>query len=129
MSNNKETAKHALLKELDDVQSLLDDADSPTRPPLLKPSADATPPDSQRIRQLASERANPFLSGHPEPGNPQASPAPSVPTPAPQQAPARRPTLTNSDIDAAIDELVAEALPKLEKALRLKLRAALRRKA
>ena len=27
MSNNKETAKHALLKELDDVQSLLDDAD------------------------------------------------------------------------------------------------------
>ncbi len=30
--------------------------------------------------------------------------------------------------DAAIDELVAEALPKLEKALRLKLRAALRRK-
>ena len=129
MSNNKETAKHALLKELDDVQSLLDDADSPTRPPLLKPSADTSAPDPQRIRQLASERANPFLSGHPEPGNPQASPAPSVPTPAPQQAPAPRPTLTNSDIDAAVDELVAEALPKLEKALRLKLRAALRRKA
>ena len=38
MSNNKETAKHALLKELDDVQSLLDDADGPTQPPLLKPS-------------------------------------------------------------------------------------------
>ena len=129
MSNNKETAKHALLKELDDVQSLLDDADSPTRPPLLKPSADTSAPDSQRIRQLASERANPFLSGHPEPGNPQTSPAPSVPTPAPQQGPAPRPTLTNSDIDAAVDELVAEALPKLEKALRLKLRAALRRKA
>lgn len=129
MNNNKERAKHALLKELDDVQSLLDDADSPTHPPLLKPSADATAPDSQRIRQLANERANPFLSGHPAPGNPQASPAPSVPTPAPQQASAPRATLTNSDIDAAIDELVAEALPKLEKALRLKLRAALRRKA
>ena len=68
MSNNKETAKHALLKELDDVQSLLDDADTPTQPPLLKPSAeDTTAPDSQRIRQLASERANPFLSGRPAP--------------------------------------------------------------
>ena len=117
MSNNKETAKHALLKELDNVQSLLNDADSPTQPPLLKPSADTTAPDSQRIRQLASERANPFLSGRPAPDTSQAQPA------------APRPTLTNSDIDAAIDELVAEALPKLEKALRLKLRAALRRKA
>ena len=128
MSNNKETAKHALLKELDDVQSLLDDADSPTQPPLLKPSAeDTTAPDSQRILQLASERANPFLSGRPAPSTSPAQPAPSVPTPAPQTA-ALRPTLTNRDIDAAIDELVAEALPKLEKALRLKLRAALRRK-
>ncbi|EDX89080.1 hypothetical protein [Alcanivorax sp. DG881] len=128
MSNNKETAKHALLKELDDVQSLLDDADTPTQPPLLKPSAeDTTAPDSQRIRQLASERANPFLSGRPAPSTSPAQPAPSVPTPAPQTA-APRPTLTNRDIDAAIDELVAEALPKLEKALRLKLRAALRRK-
>lgn len=127
MSNNKETAKHALLKELDDVQSLLDDADGPTQPPLLKPSADTTPQDSGRIRQLASERSNPFLSGNLAPREPQASPAPPVPTPAPQ-APTPRPTLTNSDIDAAIDELVAEALPKLEKALRLKLRAALRRK-
>lgn len=35
MSDNKETAKHALLKELDDVQSLLDDAE----PPLLQASA------------------------------------------------------------------------------------------
>ncbi len=128
MSNNKETAKHALLKELDDVQSLLDDADCPTQPPLLKPSTDATPQDSYRIRQLASERTNPFLAGNLVPREPQASPAPPVPTPAPQ-APTPRPTLTNSDIDAAIDELVAEALPKLEKALRLKLRAALRRKA
>ncbi len=36
--------------------------------------------------------------------------------------------MNNADIDAVIDELVAEALPKLEKALRLKLRAALRKK-
>ena len=57
MSDNKETAKHALLKELDDVQSLLDDAE----PPLLQASAEATPPEAQRIRQLASERTNPFL--------------------------------------------------------------------
>ena len=79
MSNNKETAKHALLKELDDVQSLLDDADTPTQPPLLKPSAeDTTAPDSQRIRQLASERANPFLSGRPAPSTSPAQPAPCL---------------------------------------------------
>ncbi|MEQ3683186.1 hypothetical protein [Alcanivorax sp.] len=124
MSDNKETAKHALLKELDDVQSLLDDAE----PPLLQASAEATPPEAQRIRQLASERTNPFLN---RTANPHA-PAPSVSpasTPAQQTTATARPTLTNRDIDNAIDELVAEALPKLEKALRLKLRAALRRNA
>lgn len=128
MSNNKETAKHALLKELDDVQSLLDDADSPTQPPLLKPPADTTLPDSHRIRQLADERTNPFLGGSPAPRRNDTAPVPPVPTPSPQAEPAPRPTLTNRDIDTAIDELVAEALPKLEKALRLKLRASLRRK-
>ena len=127
MSNNKETAKHALLKELDDVQSLLDDADSPTQPPLLKLSAGTPAPDSQRIRQLANERANPFLGGNPASAHPPSSPAPSVPSPTPQ-TPGPRPTLTHNDIDAAIDELVADALPKLEKALRLKLRATLRKK-
>ena len=53
--------------------------------------------------------------------------------PAPATIPAAlplcaRPTLSNTDIDRVIDELVAEALPKLEKALRLRLRDALRRK-
>lgn len=129
MSNNKETTKNTLLKELDDVQSLLDDADSPTRPPLLTPTAGTQTPGPQRIRQLAGERSNPFLSGHPAPHSDNAAPAPSVPTPAPQTPPAPRPALAHRDIDTAIDELVAEALPKLEKALRLKLRAALRKKA
>ncbi len=60
MSNNKETAKHALLKELADVQSLLDDADGPTQPPLLKPSADTTGPDAYQIRSWPANEANPF---------------------------------------------------------------------
>jgi len=51
--------------------------------------------------------------------------APAVMAPPPSSA---RPALNSDDIDAVIDELVAEALPKLEKALRLKLRAALRKK-
>ncbi|BAP13359.1 MAG: hypothetical protein AOY29_06920 [Alcanivorax borkumensis] len=124
MSDNKETAKHALLKELDDVQSLLDDAE----PPLLQASAEATPPEAQRIRQLASERTNPFLDRTANQHAPTLS-GPSISTPAQQTTATARPTLTNRDIDNAIDELVAEALPKLEKALRLKLRAALRRNA
>lgn len=124
MSDNKETAKHALLKELDDVQSLLDDAE----PPLLQASAEATPPETQRIRQLASERTNPFLNRTANQHAPTPS-GPSISTPAQQTTATARPTLTNRDIDSAIDELVAEALPKLEKALRLKLRAALRRNA
>ena len=124
MSDNKETAKHALLKELDDVQSLLDDAE----PPLLQAYAEATPPEAQRIRQLASERTNPFLDRTANQHAPTLS-GPSISTPAQQTTATARPTLTNRDIDNAIDELVAEALPKLEKALRLKLRAALRRNA
>ena len=124
MSDNKETAKHALLKELDDVQSLLDDAE----PLLLQASAEATPPEAQRIRQLASERTNPFLDRTANQHAPTLS-GPSISTPAQQTTATARPTLTNRDIDNAIDELVAEALPKLEKALRLKLRAALRRNA
>ena len=126
MSDNKETAKHALLKELDDVQSLLDDAE----PPLLQASAEATPPEAQRIRQLASERTNPFLDRTANQHAPTLS-GPSISTPAQQTTATAtaRPTLTHRDNDNAIDELVAEALPKLEKALRLKLRAALRRNA
>jgi len=118
--SDRESRKKELLKELGDVQSLLNDAETTSRrsPP--------TPDNSGReqIRKLASERSNPFL-GTPAPA-PQGNPAPATVAPTP---PAARPSLNNADIDAVIDELVAEALPKLEKALRLKLRAALRRKA
>ena len=96
MSDNKETAKHALLKELDDVQSLLDDAE----PPLLQASAEATPPEAQRIRQLASERTNPFLDRTANQHAPTLS-GPSISTPAQQTTATAtaRPTLTNRDID------------------------------
>jgi len=118
--SDRESRKKELLKELGDVQSLLNDAETASR---RAPSA----PDNlgrEQIRKLASERSNPFL-GTPAPA-PQGNPAPATVAPTPSAA---RPSLNNADIDAVIDELVAEALPKLEKALRLKLRTALRRKA
>ena len=117
--SDRESRKKELLKELGDVQSLLDDADTP---PQRSPSESDTL-DRVQIRKLASERSNPFL-GTPPP-SPQGNPAPAVTTPTPSTA---RPSLSNADIDAVIDELVAEALPKLEKSLRLRLRAALRKK-
>ena len=117
--SDRESRKKELLKELGDVQSLLDDAE--TRPQRVPSGRDNL--DREQIRKLASERSNPFL-GTPAPA-PQGNPAPATVAPTPSAA---RPSLNNADIDAVIDELVAEALPKLEKALRLKLRAALRRK-
>ena len=117
--SDRESRKKELLKELGDVQSLLNDAETASQ---RSPSA----PENlgrEQIRKLASERSNPFL-GTPPPA-PQGNPAPAAVTSTP---PATRPSLNNADIDAVIDELVTEALPKLEKALRLKLRAALRRK-
>tara|TARA_B100000676_G_C18025381_1_gene815272 strand:- start:1323 stop:1679 length:357 start_codon:yes stop_codon:yes gene_type:complete len=116
--SDRESRKQELLKELGDVQSLLDDTETPSRPSPATPDA----LDRDQIRKLASERANPFL-GSPPPPAPRENPAPAAPP-----ATADRPSLNNADIDAVIDDLVAEALPKLEKALRLKLRAALRRK-
>ncbi|MCG8394030.1 MAG: hypothetical protein MI745_13195 [Pseudomonadales bacterium] len=123
MSDSKETKRRQLLKELDDIQSLLDDME----PPVLSPGdaqADqgaSTPqdPDRHHIRRLASERANPFLSA-------QSTGKPAQAAPAPKATP--RPSLSATDIEAVIDDLVADALPKLEKALRLKLREALRKK-
>ncbi|MCK0154876.1 hypothetical protein MWU49_14260 [Alcanivorax sp. S6407] len=110
MNDDRESRKQALLKELGDIQSLLDDMESsapPSRPASM---------DSEQIRKLASERANPFLD----------RPAPTAPA---QPAPSRTPSaLNNADIDQIVDSLVQEALPKLEKALRLRLRDALRRK-
>ena len=117
--SDRETRKKELLKELGDVQSLLDDTEA-------RPAPSTTGPgnlEREQIRKLASERHNPFL-GSPPPA-PQDPVAPAVTPPPPSSA---RPTLNSDDIDAVIDELVAEALPKLEKALRLKLRAALRKK-
>lgn len=110
MKDDRESRKQALLKELADIQSLLDDMDAPA------PAKQAAAPmDSDQIRRLAAERANPFLSaGSPPP----VQPAPSRP---PQQ-------LSSTEIDRMVDNLVEEALPKLEKALRLRLRDALRRK-
>ncbi|MED5388765.1 MAG: hypothetical protein VX793_07925 [Pseudomonadota bacterium] len=115
--SDRESRKKELLKELGDVQSLLDDAET------IAP-ADTAPgnADREQIRKLASERANPFL-GTPLP--PRQAPASTA---VPAAPPPERPSLSSADIDAVIDDLVAEAMPKLEKALRLKLRAALRRK-
>lgn len=109
MKDDRESRKQALLQELGDIQSLLDDMESSStakRDPSI---------DSEQIRKLASERANPFLD---RPGQPPSEPAP----PRPQQQ------LSNTDIDRIVDSLVEDALPKLEKALRLRLRDALRRK-
>ncbi|MGJ3256140.1 MAG: hypothetical protein ACFE0K_07415 [Alcanivorax sp.] len=117
--SDRESRKKELLKELGDVQSLLDDADTP---PQRTPS-ESHNLDRMQIRKLASERSNPFL-GSPPP-SPRETSAPAITTPTPAAA---RPSLSNADIDAVIDELVAEALPKLEKSLRLRLRAALRKK-
>ncbi|MEH6783386.1 MAG: hypothetical protein V7688_05855 [Alcanivorax jadensis] len=117
--SDRESRKKELLKELGDVQSLLDDTDTP---PQRSPSESDTL-DRMQIRKLASERSNPFLGTPPPP--PQGNPAPAVTTPNPSAA---RPSLSNADIDVVIDELVAEALPKLEKSLRLRLRTALRKK-
>ena len=117
--SDRESRKKELLKELGDVQSLLDDADTPPQPS----ASDSHNLDRMQIRKLASERNNPFL-GTPPP-SPRESPAPAVTTSSPSAA---RPSLSNADIDAIIDDLVAEALPKLEKSLRLRLRAALRKK-
>ncbi len=117
--SDRESRKKELLKELGDVQSLLDDTETaPQRSP-----SDRSALDREQIRTLASERSNPFL-GSPPPA-PRGNPTPATVTPTP---PAGRSSLSSADIDAVIDELVADALPKLEKALRLKLRAALRRK-
>ena len=128
MNNERDTRKQDLLRELGDVQSLLDDMD---KPPLLEPAEapQAAPVNnrlnSDQIRKLASERSNPFL---PTASPPTTRPAPATASPAAPTLSAPRPTLSNTDIDRVIDELVAEALPKLEKALRLRLRDALRRK-
>ena len=128
MNNERDTRKQDLLRELGDVQSLLDDMD---KAPLLEPAAppQAAPVNhrlnSDQIRKLASERSNPFL---PTASPPTTRPAPATASPAGPAPSAPRPTLSNTDIDRVIDELVAEALPKLEKALRLRLRDALRRK-
>lgn len=111
MNDDRESRKQALLKELGDIQSLLDDMESTSK--------SRSPKDSEQIRKLASERANPFLSAS-TPATP-ASPAPVVP-PRPTQK------LSDGEIDQIVDSLVAEALPKLERALRLRLRDALRRK-
>ncbi|MZR64262.1 hypothetical protein [Alcanivorax sp. DP30] len=108
MKDDQESRKQALLQELGDIQSLLDDMESSS-------SASHTPTlDSEQIRKLASERTNPFLA--------RPSPPPAKPAPRPQQQ------LSNADIERIVDSLVEEALPKLEKALRLRLRDALRRK-
>ncbi len=109
MNNDRESRKQALLQELGDIQSLLDDMES-------SPSAANRPMDTEQIRKLASERANPFLD------------RPSAPPAQPPAAPRSQPPLNNNDIDQIVDSLVEEALPKLEKALRLRLRDALRRK-
>ena len=109
MNDDRESRKQALLRELGDIQSLLDDMESSSTAKRDRAI------DSEQIRKLASERANPFLD---RPGPPPAQPAPA----RPQQ------TLSNEDIEKIVDSLVDEALPKLEKALRLRLRDALRRK-
>ncbi|KGD65573.1 hypothetical protein Y5S_01466 [Alcanivorax nanhaiticus] len=109
MKDDRESRKQALLKELGDIQSLLDDMES-------SPSTNRNSAlDSEQIRKLASERTNPFLS--------TANPAPAQPAPQrPQQK------LSPSEIEQIVDSLVTEALPKLEQALRMRLRDALRRK-
>ncbi len=109
MNDDRESRKQALLRELGDIQSLLDDMESSAA------TKTGGALDSDQIRKLASERANPFLS-------PGATPPTSSPAPRPAQQ------LGSAEIDRIVDSLVEEALPKLEKALRLRLRDALRRK-
>ena len=59
--SDRESRKKELLKELGDVQSLLDDADTP---PQRSPS-ESDILDRMQIRKLASERSNPFLGTPP----------------------------------------------------------------
>ena len=59
--SDRETRKKELLKELGDVQSLLDDKEA-------RPAPSTTGPGSlerEQIRKLASERHNPFLGSPP----------------------------------------------------------------
>ena len=121
MNNERDTRKQDLLRELGDVQSLLDDMDKAL--PLEPADAPQAAPvnhrlNSDQIRKLASERSNPFL---PTASLPTTRPAPATVL---RQAPPLRPYRPeHTDIDRVIDELVAEAR-KLEKALRLRLRDA-----
>ncbi len=77
--SDRETRKKELLKELGDVQSLLDDKEA-------RPAPSTTGPGSlerEQIRKLASERHNPFL-GSPPPGPPpRILSAPAVMAPSP----------------------------------------------
>ncbi|EKF74119.1 hypothetical protein A11A3_09882 [Alcanivorax hongdengensis A-11-3] len=123
MNQNKDQEKQALLDELNDIQSLLDEE---TRGGATTPRATTHPERAEQIRRLASERANPFL------GSP-AAPAPaSAATPAAGQPRAATPTaspgLSEQELDRMVDALVDQALPKLEQQLRARLKARLRQR-
>lgn len=140
----------ALLDELDSVKSLLGDAaddkpaakleehddlfsgfEEPTASANAQidtqsgDSSDAFDPNqsvSAQVRKALSERKNPFLATTKQKAvevepSPPAKQTTASPAPDTEQK-----TLSRADIEQAIDELVAEQLPKLEAVLKARLR-------
>lgn len=113
--DGKNKQKQDLLKELNDVQHLLDGEDTPPG------TATTNAQDPEHIRKLAMQRANPFLGTRTPATEPARPAAPSQPPPAPA-------ALSETELDRMVDTLVDQALPKLEQQLRARLKARLRQR-
>lgn len=102
--------------------------DADNQIPLLTPDGEEEParPANDRLRRALSERENPFLAGARRAAAEKAAaaarhespPPPEKPTPPPADEPPAEPPLSDQDMRAIVDEVLAAWLPKIERELR-----------